>query len=146
MKTKTPTAAKTTKTQNIKKAEKMMKAAVAKHAEGKKPRITREPKTTLTYTGAPMEALKVFSRSMPEFKNCEASCFLLVGEKTYSFANVYNGNLKASYDPKHYTYQLTEKAQKKLAKKIEAEGFEEQDVTEWPTWIVNAAGKTRKSK
>lgn len=98
------------------------------------------------YQGASISATKVYRREMPEFKNCHAECWMLVNEQagTYTFANTYNSQLKASYDAEHYTYQLTNKAQKKVAKK--AEEMIEVEVTEWPTWITNAHASKRKAR
>lgn len=93
-----------------------------------------------TYHGAPIHATKVYRRDMPEFKNCKAECWMLInGEESYTFANTYNGLLKSSYDATHYTYPLNPKSHKKVNAK--AEQMEEVEVTEWPTWIVNAAPK-----
>jgi len=99
-----------------------------------------------------LAATKVFKRTMTEFTNCKAYCWLLINEanNTYSFANSYNGETpKASFEPKHYTYDLSDKAQKLIDKKLADAniGYEEIEVTDWPAWITNAAGtkKTRKT-
>jgi hypothetical protein len=98
------------------------------------------------YKGTPIPATKVYRREMPEFKNCHAECWMLVNEQagTYTFANTYNYQLKASYDAGHYTYQLTDKAQQKVAKK--AEEMIEVEVVEWPAWIFNAHASKRKGR
>jgi hypothetical protein len=98
------------------------------------------------YQGVPIPATKVYRREMPEFKNCHAECWMLVNEQagTYTFANTYNSQLKASYHAGHYTYQLTDKSQKKVAKK--SEDMIEVEVTEWPAWITNAHALKRKAR
>ena len=105
------------------------------------------PKAPAGYAGAPIPALRVYRRDMPEFKKCKAECWLLIAESTYTFANTYNDQLKASYAAKHYTYDLTDKAKKKVEKKLETD-FVEVDVTEWPAWITNATAskRTRRAK
>lgn len=103
-----------------------------------------EKKAPNLYAGSPIPATKVFVRKMTEFKNCDAECWLLVNDKegTYTFANTYNSQLKASYNPIHYTYQLNEAAQKKIDKKTK--NMTEVEADQWPQWIT--APRTRKSK
>jgi len=108
---------------------------------------TREPKAPSIYSGPPIPALRVYRRDVPEFQKCKAECWLLITDTTYTFANTYNDQLKASFDAKHYTYALTDAAKKKVEKKLEAD-FVEIDVTDWPAWITNAAAakRTRKAR
>lgn len=96
------------------------------------------------YSGAPIPATKVYRRRMEEFKNCTAECWMLLDETrgTVCYANTYNGRLKASYDPTHYTHPLKPKV---VAKKEEA--MEEvEDREEWPEWVTPAVRRTRGSK
>jgi hypothetical protein len=107
----------------------------------------RKPKAPAIYAGAPIPGLRVYRRDMPEFKKCKAECWLLIAETTYTFANTYNDQLKASFDAKHYTYALNDKSRRKIDKKLEVD-FVEVEVTEWPAWITNAAAtkRTRRAK
>ena len=116
----------------------------------KKEKKVRAPKAPSNYAGAAIPATKVWYRAMPEFRNCKAECWMLENDiaGTTTFANTYNDQLKASYDPKTYTYATNDK---KLATKAE-QMIEMTNPAEWPAWIVNAHGtkaektKTRKTK
>jgi len=112
-------------------------------------KITKTHKTpkqpvTREYSGAPLTATKVYSRQMTEFKKTTADCMLLIDEVhgTYTFANLYRGGiLPASYDA---TYQLTEKTKTKIARKIEDQGYQEIEVTDWPHWIRSAGSPAKR--
>lgn len=101
------------------------------------------PKADTSYKGAPIAATKVYRRKMVEFKNCDAEAWMIVNDVTgtVTHANTYNGILKASYNPDHYTYPINEKViGKKLDNMIEVES-----PADYPTWIVLAiAKKSRK--
>jgi hypothetical protein len=100
-----------------------------------------EPGAKPTYSGEPITATRVYRRSMVEFTNTEAVCWLLIDDASelVTYAATYDGLLKASYRPAHYTYALKPKViEKKLAE------YEEVPVKQWPTWIKQV--KTRKSK
>jgi hypothetical protein len=132
MKTKTTKTEKTTKT--------------PAKARKNTPRI---PKGPTSYQGAPLQATRLLTRRMSEFKNTTADCWLIINTiaGTYTFANSYKaGNLPPSYRPEKYTYTLTDKTSKKLEKKIEEQGFSEVEVTDYPAWVVPATPTKRKSK
>src|SRR4051812_29122330 len=108
----------------------------------------RMPMGPETYTGAPIAATKLYTRRMSEFKNTTADCLLLINEtsSTYTFANTYrSGILPKSYDAAAYTFKLDEAAQKRLDKKIEEQGFQEVERPDWPSWVIPAAKRGRKS-
>jgi hypothetical protein len=119
----------------------------AKAKPEKKAKAPKAPKIIKLFSGT-VDATKVFKRKMPEFKNCQAFCWLIINDKTgnYTSANSYNGETpKHSYDPGTYTYELTEKTQKHVQKKLLTQGYSEIEVTEWPTWITNVAGTPEKA-
>ena len=120
-----------------------MKTATTKSTKTNKTQKTSTQETKL-FLGN-VQATKVFSRKMAEFKNCKATCWLLFNEKagTVTFANSYNSETpKSSYDASHYTYTYNPKVHDK-----KMDEMTELDVTDWPAWITNAAGrKTRKTK
>ena len=115
------------------------KTATTARRRTAKPKV---PETPAVYAGAPIPAIRVYRRDMPEFKKCKAECWLLIGESTYTFANTYNDQLKSSFDARHYTYALNDKSRRKLDKKLEGD-FVEVEVTDWPAWIMNAAATKR---
>jgi len=97
------------------------------------------------YAGAPIPSVKAYRRQMNEFKNTAAHCWLVIGPETYTTLNTYqDGYLPASYDPKHYTYPLTEKARKLIDKKVESQGYVEIEPDEWPSFLTGAARKRAK--
>jgi hypothetical protein len=95
-------------------------------------------------------ASKVFVRKMDGFSSkqgnqCLARTWLLFNEpeQVVTVANTYHENLlpNASYDPATYTYPYKAKVHDP---KMEA--MEKVDVTEWPSWITNAAGAKRRGR
>lgn len=100
-------------------------------------------KIAALYAGAPIPATRVFVRTMPEFKNTRAECWLLWNEVagTVCFCNTYGGLLKASYNPEHYTFSYKAKVHDS---KMEA--MKEIDVTDFPQWITNAHARRRAVK
>ena len=110
---KTQKTAKTTKTQTLKQVI---------------------PAKATEYTGKPIEATRLYTRKMIEFKNTEAAVFMAINDdkNTVTYLNTYKGGiLPASYNPETYTYILKEKViAKKLVDMIEIER------TEWPPFIV----------
>ncbi|MDB5324961.1 MAG: hypothetical protein JWM57_530 [Phycisphaerales bacterium] len=123
-------------------------------ATAKKTTKTPVPKAYPHYSGAPIAATpgEVWKREMPEFKSVRAECWLLINRTamTYTFANVYNDRLKASYKPEVYTYAITPKSEKKIAAKVA--DMMEVPPTDWPEWITAAdhvakpaARRTRKT-
>jgi hypothetical protein len=97
------------------------------------------------YAGAPIPTVKAYRRQMNEFKNTTAHCWLVIGPETYTTLNTYkDGYLPASYDPKHYTYRLTDKSRKLIDKKLESQGYEEVEPDQWPTFLTGAARKRAK--
>jgi hypothetical protein len=103
-------------------------------------------KTPTLYTGAPILATKVFRRKLEGFdaKNgnaCPAYVWLLLGQDTVTFCNTYNEEMvpKASWKPETYTY-----AYKPKVHDPKMEDMQEIDVTDWPNWITNIAGATKR--
>lgn len=97
------------------------------------------------YAGAPIPTIKAYRRLMSQFRDTTAHCWLILGADTYTTLNTYkDGILPASYDAKHYTYPLTDKARKLIDKKIDAQGYEEVEPDEWPTFLTGAARKRAK--
>ena len=100
-----------------------------------KSKTVKTPKTPKTYQGRPIEATRLFVRKMPQFKNCKAEVYMAVNEKdkTVTFMNVYNGLLKASYQPAHYTYEFNPKVHNQ-----KMEEMKELEVVDFPSFVVNA--------
>jgi hypothetical protein len=93
------------------------------------------------YSGRPIEATRLFTRRLQQFKNTDAAVLVAVNDHagTVTYLNTYRaGELPASYDPKYYTFQINEK---KLAKKIEQ--MAEVEVTEWPPFVAPAVRSRR---
>lgn len=106
-------------------------------------KTTKLPEPTGVYSGPPIPATKVFCRKMPEFKKCTAEMWMLLNEndRTVTYANTYNGLLKASYDATHYTFQA-----KEIVVARKQKDMQEVEVTDWPEWIVNTRGRKRRSR
>jgi hypothetical protein len=104
------------------------------------PNKARATKAPATYQGKPIEATRLFVRSMPQFKNCKAETYMAVNEKnqTVTFVNVYNGLLKASYQPDHYTYAFNPKLHNE-----KMEEMEEVEVVDFPSFVVNAHSRRK---
>ncbi len=96
------------------------------------------------YTGAPVEANRLYIRTMSEFKNTKASVMVAVNDVagTVTYLNLYrDGHLPASFDPAIYTYPITPK----LAKKLDGDFREIEDRDEWPEFIKSAARRKVKT-
>jgi hypothetical protein len=104
------------------------------------PNKARASKVPAVYSGAPIEATRLFMRPMPEFRNCKAEMYMAVNEKdqTVTFMNVYNGHLKASYQPDHYTYAFNPKVHNK-----KMEEMEEVELVDFPPFVVNAHARRK---
>jgi hypothetical protein len=123
-------------------ATKSRRHRTTKITKASKPVTTaKAPKPISLFQGT-VAATKVFNRTMPQFKNCKATCWLLFNEidHTVTFGNSYNGDTpKASYDPKTYTYEYNPKVHDpKMA------GMTEVEVDEWPQWIISAHATRRR--
>ncbi len=122
-------------------AEVIQKKQTGKGKTEKTPRV-KKPKPT--YSGAPVQATRLYTKKLETFKNTEAHVLMAINDDagTVTYLNTYcSGLLPQSYDASHYTYPLVEKkVNKKIKEMIEIE------VTDWPSYVVQAGATTKKSR
>jgi hypothetical protein len=106
-----------------------------------KARKMKMPKALNIWQGT-IECDRLCYRKMEEFKNCQAWAWMAINTKTntVTYANSYGpefGQIKASYDPTHYTYPIKQKIiDKKLIEYQELES-----PADWPRFFTTYSEK-----